>query len=105
MIFGSFFFYMMVKGNDKYNIEFVLNLKEIDLFLWSDVLKEGNEYYFNDDFKNLDKIDGFVKLKFFIDEIDEILVYIIGEGKIKVKLIEKFKFLMDGELMKYIVNN
>ncbi|WP_337034381.1 hypothetical protein [Paenibacillus illinoisensis] len=105
MIFGSFPFYTMAKGNDKYNIELALNPKETDSFLWSDALKEGNEHYLNDDFKNSDKTDGSAKLKFSIDEIDETSVHIIGEGKIKVKSIEKFKFLMDGELTKYTVNN
>ncbi|WP_194542681.1 hypothetical protein [Paenibacillus sp. JZ16] len=95
----------MAKGNDKYNIELALNPKETDSFLWSKALKEGNKHFLNDDFKNSDKTDGSAKLKFSIDEIDETSVHIIGEGKIKVKSIEKFKFLMDGELTKYTVND
>lgn len=78
---------------------------EICLKEWSHALKEGNKHFLNDDFKNSDKTDGSAKLKFSIDEIDETSVHIIGEGKIKVKSIEKFKFLMDGELTKYTVNN
>lgn len=90
--------------SNTYSAQLIINSKETDVYLQSNTFKEGNKYYLGDELKNAKKSDGDIKLKFSITDIDEDKVRIVGDGKIKVKGLEKYKFNMDDSLQKYQVN-
>lgn len=90
--------------NDTYSVDLTINSKETDAYLKSNTFKEGNKHYLGSELKNSKKSDGDIDLNFSITDIDENSVKISGDGKIKVKGLDKYKFTMNDTLQKYQVN-